>query len=488
MKRHPLIWLSGAQPALLDRTPGDRAKYQGIGGAVLTTATLAGVSMFFALQMALRAPWYAALPISLVWFLAILNLDRWLVVSIQRGNRAWLVALPRLLMALLFGFIISTPLVLRIFQPEIETEINKIRQEQTERFQGDLTGGEVGKKIDALEKQETALLQTIAGGGTVLNPENDPQIVALRERLKPLEEKRDENADAATCELTGDKCQNGSRKSGAGPRYENFRNKQREAEREIREIDRQIQDRRDEIAAASKTSREQTLREANEALPGVQTQLKNLRAIQSDAQKDFEQANEENTGLLVRLDALNRASTGDFTLGLWRILLFLLFTVIECLPIFVKVLQLYGPPSTYEQLAEEDAKRSVTSGKIRAETHEQSLELEQTSQLGQSRALVEAREEAARRLGTMTVEAELRVAAAILAAWEEREIARIPQNLDEYVTSTNDPITEPASAAFDEPAVTPPLFGPNAPGVMPYYAPAFDEEARRRAETEGSQR
>ncbi|MEO3786954.1 DUF4407 domain-containing protein [Actinocorallia sp. B10E7] len=487
MKRHPLIWLSGAQPAILERTPGDRAKYQGIGGAVLTTATLAGVSMFFALQMALRAPWYAALPISLVWFLAILNLDRWLVVSIQRGNRAWLVALPRLLMALLFGFIISTPLVLRIFQPEIETEINKIRQEQTERFQGDLTGGEVGRKIDALEKQETALLQTIASGGTVVNPEEDAQIVALRERLKPLEKKRDENADAATCELTGDKCQNGSRKSGAGPRYENFRAKQREAEREIREIDRQIKDRRDELASASKTSREQTLREANEALPGVQTQLKNLRKIQSDEQAAFEQANEGNTGLLVRLDALNRASTGDFTLGLWRILLFLLFTVIECLPIFVKVLQLYGPPNTYEQLAEEHAKRSVTSGKIQAETHEQALELQQTSQLSQSRAVVEAREEAARKLGAMTAEAELRVAAAILAAWEEREIARIPQNLDEYVTSTHDPVITPASSTA-EPAVTPPLFGPNAPGVMPYYAPAFDEEARRRADAEGGQR
>jgi hypothetical protein len=34
--------------------------------------------------------------------------------------------------------------------------------------------------------------------------------------------------------------------------------------------------------------------------------------------------------------------------------------------------------------------------------------------------------------------------------------------------------------------VTPPLFGPNAPGVMPYYAPAFDEEARR-ADLEGRQ-
>jgi len=476
LKRHPLIWLSGAQPAILEQAPGDRARYQGIGGAVLTTATLAGVSMFFALQMALRAPWYAALPVSLVWFLAILNLDRWLVVSIHRGRRAWLVALPRLLMALLFGFIISTPLVLRIFQPEIETEINKIRQEQTERFQGDLENGEIGKKIDALEKREAALLQTIATGGTVVNPEEDPQIVALRERLAPLEKIRDENADAATCELTGDKCRNGSRKSGAGPRYENFRSKQREAERQIREINQQIKDRRDEIAAAAKTSREQTLKEANEALPGVQKQLDNLRTIQADEQAAFEQANAGNTGLLVRLDALNRASAGDFTLGLWRILLFLLFTTIECLPIFVKVLQLYGPPNTYEQLAEEYAKRSVTTERIRARTHEQALELEQTSQLSQSRALVEAREEAAKKLGAMTAESELRVAAAILAAWEEREIARIPENLDDYVTSTHEPISDPGSP---EPAVTPPLFGPNAPGVMPYYAPAFDEEARR---------
>src|SRR5687768_16641770 len=70
-----LIWVSGAQPDLIEQAPGDRAKYQGIGGAVLTTATLASVSMYFALEMAVRAPWWGALFIALIWFCAILNLD-----------------------------------------------------------------------------------------------------------------------------------------------------------------------------------------------------------------------------------------------------------------------------------------------------------------------------------------------------------------------------------------------------------------------------
>ncbi|GAB3678313.1 hypothetical protein GCM10027589_48630 [Actinocorallia lasiicapitis] len=482
-----LVWLSGAQADVLERAPGDRAKYQGIGGAVATTATLAAVSMFFALRMAVDAPWWGALPVAVIWFFAILNLDRWLVVSIQRGQRALLVAVPRLLMALLFGFIISTPLVLQIFQPEVEAEINKIRLEQTESFQGTLTNGETGKKIKDLETREAALLRTIASGGSVVDVEADPTVVALRAQLKDWTARRDKARAQVACEETGNACPQGTKKSGQGPIYRQRLAEQRDAQGQVDRLQSRLDARLKELSSGAKASREQTLTEANESLPGVQSQLKTLRKIQADEQGAFESANESNTGLLVRLKALSRASEGDFTLAMWRILLFLLITTIECLPIFVKVLQLYAPRTTYETLAEADARSRIQHGELR----DQSTALEQTSHLAQAEALASARTDAAGQISRLTADAEVRVAAAILAAWEAREIANIPTHLDEYLTSTTGyppPAPAPTPAPFEAPpfeaapnggAAAPAAFGLPIGGVTPYYAPAYDENARR---------
>lgn len=48
-----LITLSGARPEILKLCPTEQGKFEGIGGAVLTTSVLAVVSMTFALNSAL---------------------------------------------------------------------------------------------------------------------------------------------------------------------------------------------------------------------------------------------------------------------------------------------------------------------------------------------------------------------------------------------------------------------------------------------------
>jgi hypothetical protein len=470
-----LIWISGAQTDLLDQAPGDRAKYQGIGGAVLTTATLASVSMFFALRMAVRAPWWGALFIAAIWFCAILNLDRWLVVSIQRTDRrrqALTVALPRLLLALLFGVVISTPLVLQIFRPEVEAEINKIRLEQTEQFQGDLTGGETGKKIKDLQAREQSLLTTISSGGAITDTEADPTVVNLRGQLNDWTDKRNNARRLAACELTGFNCPGGTTgKSGDGPIYHQRLAEQNDAQTQVDKITDRLDNRIKELQNSEKTSRAQTLRDANAALPGVQQQIKTLQDLQHNEQAAFEDKNESNTGFLIRLKALDRVSGGDFTLGMWRLLLFLLITTLECLPIFVKILQLFGPRTAYEQIAHEHEQSRLLSGKDSAQKRHETATLERETALAQSRALAQAREQAVREISDMTVEAEKRVAAAILAAWEQREIDNIPQKLDQYLTSGTYTEITPAK---DET----PLYGPGAPGVTPYWVANYDALAR----------
>jgi hypothetical protein len=69
-----LIWLSGANASLLAQHPTWRTRLAALGGVVLTTAVLAGLSLAFALRMALELPPPLCIAGGLMWGLAILNL------------------------------------------------------------------------------------------------------------------------------------------------------------------------------------------------------------------------------------------------------------------------------------------------------------------------------------------------------------------------------------------------------------------------------
>lgn len=426
-----LIWLSGADTGILRLAPSERTKYQGMGGAVLTTALLASLAMFFAMRMAVKASIPAALVISLIWFWAILNLDRWLVTSLQRSSNRWdlaKVAVPRLLLALLLGAVISTPLVLQVFDAEIQAEMSKIRQEESERFQRDQVRGAVGTRIKELETQETQLLDTIRSGGEVVNVEDDPEIKALRERLEPLKKERSEYADKATCELTGDKCEEGSRRSGAGPRYRNYKNKERQAAREIREIEQQIDAKKETLRETSEQNRGQVLAEAQEKLAVVQDDLERLKKQQADQQIDFETSNEANTGLLIRLEALGRASGDNGTLLWARILLFLLITVLECLPIVVKLLSLAGRPSVYDRLLQVQEEESVRAGEQTLRSRRAVTFIENSDELAYANYLRDERDRTTRAMAQATAQAEYEIAQRALHLWREQKLREVEEN------------------------------------------------------------
>src|SRR5437764_14088617 len=108
-----LVRLSGADEDQLARVPQDRPKYVGMGGAVLTTAGMAMLASTLALSMALRVNFLVALLFGIAWGIAILNLDRWLIATQHQSKRQTLaLALPRFVLAVVIGAVMSTPLVL----------------------------------------------------------------------------------------------------------------------------------------------------------------------------------------------------------------------------------------------------------------------------------------------------------------------------------------------------------------------------------------
>src|SRR5262249_43953237 len=82
----------------------------------------------------------------------------------------------------------------------------------------------------------------------------------------------------------------------------------------------------------------------------VPAEPKSRRAGRAAEQDAFEQSVRNDTGLLSRIEALD--SVGDRRGDLWvaQLLLFLLFTSLEVLPVLVKLMQVVGPPTLYDEL------------------------------------------------------------------------------------------------------------------------------------------
>ncbi|MFI6514959.1 DUF4407 domain-containing protein [Spirillospora sp. NPDC050679] len=424
---NPLIWLSGADPDVLRNAPTDRAKYLGIGGAVLTTATLAAVSMFFAMRMAAGAAVWAAVPLALVWFLVILNLDRWLVVSLQRTARkrqTLLLAAPRVVMALLFGVIISTPLTLLVFDSEVQVAVKEIQSAESRAFQQELEHGPDGRRIKELERREADLLAKRNGNGLV-NPEDDPEIKQLRAALVPLERDYKLNDDKAACELTGDRCNGASGNRGDGPYYRKYVERRNAARADIDRTKGRIEEKAAALRRTAAENRSVLIEQAKNALPGVQNELRTLRDRQQDRRAAFEKKNGDNEGLLIRLKGLDKAAEGETQLLAAQLLFFLFITVLECLPIIVKVLQLFAPPGAYDEALE----RHRAKDRMLLDDRIRKLEgtgLRENSQHAEYKRRVE--QIRAEKLGEMaerTVEAEARVHQAELSLWEREQMQQV---------------------------------------------------------------
>src|SRR5258708_711612 len=130
-----LSTIGGARTEILEQCPSEGIRFQSLGAAILVTSFIATISIWFALYSAMGASPFLAPIIALAWGGIILVIDRWLVSSIPiSGPTRWAAALPRLLLAVLLGSIISTPIVLRVFESEINTQIALIKQQRAAAF------------------------------------------------------------------------------------------------------------------------------------------------------------------------------------------------------------------------------------------------------------------------------------------------------------------------------------------------------------------
>jgi Domain of unknown function (DUF4407) len=340
-----LIALSGARPEILARCPTERIKFQSLGWAILITCAMATVSMWFALTSALGINPVGALPVALLWGLIIMGIDRWLVTSMPiDGRRKFFVAAPRVVLALLLGSLISTPIVLRIFESEINNQISIIKDTNEANFLNSQQHSSIQGRITQWQSTVNNLEQVIdSHGAKAINPASDPVVQGLTTQLNTERTVAKTDYQAWQCQLYGG-CGapkgNGQLAQASQKRYD-------ADEQQITSLTSQIQSREQSLQASDVDSQANRLQQAQSALPNAQAQLKAAQGEEDELLGGFQDTNNATDGILIRLKALDQLSAGDSTLQLARLLLFLLFLVIEILPVTVKLLQ---QPGNYEKI------------------------------------------------------------------------------------------------------------------------------------------
>jgi hypothetical protein len=370
-KHYYLARLGGANGKLMANEEvasqtGERTKFAAMAGVLLTTAAVAAISMFFALHHAVGVSLGWSVPLALIWGVAIINIDRLLIITIgaARGRRAQMTItiMSRLVLAALIAIVVATPLVLQIFASDIAAELPIVRQQQSAQFIQNVDRGAEGKQL-ATVNSEIIKEQSLVNGKQSSQVTNDQATVnELNGELAA--DRSAENAAYAKwqCEiggLKGGSCPSGtSGKAGNGPLAR--------ADEEAYENDKQtVTSLNQQLTAAENTlgtddsAAAQTASNARNQLVSLEERRSNLQNMINALVTNDNHANQKDSGLLELIQALNAASAKSAGLAAARWIVTGLFFVIEVLPVLVKSLFMLGPESAYEKIVAKKSEAAI---------------------------------------------------------------------------------------------------------------------------------
>lgn len=245
-----LWWCAGADTQILLKCPmSDRVKYAGIGGLVFCTGLLAFISGSYAFYEVFGAGGDATdqknvglgmivmcIVGGLIWGLIVLNMDRFIISSTGKGidgaddaKITWAElrnGVPRILIALILGLVISAPLEIRIQKDRIDRELQekqnayllnlntktnenialqlKTKKEEYQKAEADILNikKDLEKRRKEIEDANQKLIDEIAGRiGSGIAGEG-PAADAERKRLKRMQNALDLKTKEASKDLS----------------------------------------------------------------------------------------------------------------------------------------------------------------------------------------------------------------------------------------------------------------------------------------------
>ena len=371
------VWSSGANKDILSAVPMEKNKYFGIGGTIIFTALMASFAGGYAFFTAFKSV-YLSVPFGIFWGMLIFNLDRYIVASFGVGDgkktiskQEWIEAAPRLAMAIVLGFVIATPLELKLFEKEINAEIDtKISIEQKKIVNDANNDGEIANKDFQIIKLQ--------------NDIKERDSILTMKQTNWTQSEQDMNDEWNFGKFSG--------KPGKGGYYESYKKKAEAAQSDFLKTKTSF-DKLDSLdyqrLGILNTSKEQ--REIK-----LVTEVENKKTVQA-----------QNDGLLARLTALSSLTSKEWTLSFAKWLITALFIFIEIAPILFKMMTERGPyDDIVDRIKHETKVRQLelqsninqeinTAVRLHTEKHEHKLNAELQSNKEILEAIAKAQQELA---------------------------------------------------------------------------------------------
>lgn len=392
------LWIcAGANRKVLRQCPTDYAKYAGIGGTILTTAIMAMFSGGYALFSIFSDPtkdtqdtsvYLITFVFAVFWGLLIFNLDRFMVNTMYSDGTHKITkeelkgGMPRIVLAIFLGLVISTPIEMRIFDDKIKAQVIDDQNIATRNMRQ--TNQALANQIKELEDQKKG----------------------NSNRVYSLMAKRDSIANQAYKEATGYGL---SGKSGIG-------NYTKQLQMQVKKLDHDIE------IARSETEK------ANDA---IDKQLHPLYKRQEDAGANIEQSVSAMNGFAAKFNALNEIS-GDSSSGLlWaRIFIMFLFVAIEVIPTVFKMMIAFGP---YDDLLRAETHRVKMLADKRISEINDEINTSLTISIEQNKQRLEAEMKANEKILNSIASVQSEVLEKAIEEWRKKELEKVNNDPSEYI-------------------------------------------------------
>lgn len=350
--RRPGRWLRaliGIDESLLDHVWEERPRYTCLGATVLGTAVMAALAMLDAIDQVFGAAWPVAFLVALFWGALICAIDRWLMAS-SHGTRSgrWLIFVPRMILSLFVGVLITTPLVLTVFGPEVLSAAQVARVAAVQAYGSQL------KQCNPLPSADPALAvvsRTVSCRPfhlEVANPaiatdrainSGQAQLSVLKQTIAKGAVRLAQLNTVAQGECRGFSGAGLTGIEGSGP---NCRRDRRQADAfasasHLGTLRRQASNLSSEIAAETATANKQTQVYANSITNAIATMVADKKT----------QAGR--ISLIDRIDAIGELASQNLAVRVAVVMLGIFVVAIDCLPVVSKLI---GGTTGYDQILE----------------------------------------------------------------------------------------------------------------------------------------
>lgn len=460
-KLNEFFWTcAGVNKRVLRQCPTEYAKYAGMGGTIFFTACMAALSGGYAISTVFDNTYISCI-FGLFWGLLIFNLDRLIVNTMYSDGevtiswRELVSGLPRIVMAIFLGIVISTPLELKIFEDAIDIKIEqdkdvllqeKIgetihRRDSTTQKRDEIMNGVAmfDSQITTSSTETNNLLSDINDLQTKLNGENnnirtlDQQIVPLQRKLNALSSDNPQY-QKILAQIGGLRVKRSAAVAHRNTYAAAIRGKQGEVAATDATLKNLMSNKQVETQRESERLRLE-VDSLNNIINESKVRHKEWSEDEIKAKGSFrDKLDVQYKGFQAKMKAFTELKEESWATNISSLFIMLLFIIVETAPTFLRMMVADG---SYENLLDAEKHRiEVLSSKRKSDLNDE-INTEIQISTEKNRQRLEAEVLANKELLEKLAKTQAELLQTAIEKWREEELEKINKNPSAYIKTNN---------------------------------------------------